>query len=142
MPKVLIDTNLYIDFIRSGRFDDVISDLYSYRAKDIYFSSVVIHELLRGCKDEQGIHFVETLYKPFERAQRIAAPQENDWIKSGIIMSHILNKTGLTKSGLSQLQNDLLIAIGARRIGAVVYTSNKKDFELIAKYVFFNFQIV
>ncbi|MBI2997960.1 MAG: hypothetical protein HYY46_05830 [Deltaproteobacteria bacterium] len=48
MPKHLIDTDLYIDLIQTGKTLPIIRDLYDKEASGVYFSSVVAQELLAG----------------------------------------------------------------------------------------------
>src|SRR4030095_3364035 len=89
MPKILIDTDLYVSFIRTGRFDETIRGLYTFRVSDIFFSSVVIGELLHGALDLKGKKWVETLYKPFEKVGRLVTPQHGDWVDTGNLLSKI-----------------------------------------------------
>lgn len=48
MPNHLIDTDLYIDLIQSGATLPIIRELYAKDTLGIYFSSIVIQELLAG----------------------------------------------------------------------------------------------
>ncbi len=142
MPKILIDTNLYIGFLRSGRFEDRLRALYTFRRGEIHFSSVVIEELLQGALDAEGEKNVEILYKPFEKANRILTPIHQDWVEAGKILSQIRRKRKELRSKTASLLNDTLIAMSARRAGAVVYTNNQKDFEMIAQRRSFLFEVV
>lgn len=54
MAKHLIDTDLYIDLIHSGITFPVIRELYGKEAHGIYFSSIVIQELLAGARSPAG----------------------------------------------------------------------------------------
>ncbi len=142
MPKILIDTDLYISFIRTGRFEETIRGLYTFRVRDIFFSSVVAGELLHGALDKKGIKSVETLYRPFEKVGRLVTPHHGDWLETGRLLSKIRNARKDLHTKTPRLMNDGLIAMSARRIGAMVYTSNANDFELMAKYRDFQFEIV
>lgn len=142
MSKILVDTAIYIDFLQTGRFHEGLKALYTFRTPDIYFSSIVAEELLQGSLDAEGLQHVEDLYKPFERVGRVAAPTDPDWKEAGKVIARIRReKKGFrTKTGL--LLNDTLLATTARRIGAVVYTSNRRDFKLISEFLPFRFQVL
>lgn len=142
MPKVIVDSDIYIDFLRTGSFSDNIKGIYSFRRKDVLFSSVVCAELLHGVLDAKGCKLVEDLYTPFEKARRILTPTHGDWLEAGGVLSKIRKKHKAYASKTPGLINDTLIAMSARRIGGVVFTSNRKDFELIASVRNFQFQVV
>lgn len=133
MSKILIDTSLYVDLIRTGRHHELLKALYTFRTPDIFFSSVVIEELLQGTLDARGRNYVEILYTPFEKASRIVTPMHEDWKETGRILSKIKQRS---------LLNDCLIALSARRIGAILYCANVRDFELIASVRSFQYQAV
>ena len=48
MANSLIDADVYIDFLQSGRFHTEIARLYTEHTPGIHFSSVGIEELLAG----------------------------------------------------------------------------------------------
>ena len=75
MAKHLIDTDLYIDLIQSGTTLPIIRELYEKETPGIYFSSIVVQELLAGARSPSGRRRVEVLFRPFERAGRIVTPQ-------------------------------------------------------------------
>lgn len=141
MPKVVIDSDLYIDFLRSGLFEDRIRGIYSFRRGDVFFSSVVAEELLQGAVDAEGRQNVVDLLTPFEKVRRLITPTHRDWVDAGDILSGLRRKKALhTKT--PGLINDTLIAVSARRAGAIVYTSNQRDFKLIAQIKNFRFEII
>ncbi len=142
MSKVIIDTDIYIDFLRSGLFDSFVRALYTFRRHDIFFSSVVIEELLQGVLDSKGKKYVEILFKPFEKVGRIVTPHHSDWKEAGNILSSIRKKYPHYGNKSKGLVNDALIAVSARRIGATLYSSNKKDFELLQKIKNFDFSLI
>src|SRR5438132_482647 len=74
MAKHLIDSDIYIDFLQSGRFHTEIARIYAEHTPGIYFSAVVIEELLAGAISPAERKNVEILYLPFERAGRIVTP--------------------------------------------------------------------
>lgn len=129
--KHLIDTDLYVDLIRTGASHPVIRAIYEKETPGIHFSSVVAQELLSGVRTRSGRQSVLTLLEPFERVGRIVTPTHAVWKKAGEILSQILELHPEFRKKLSGLVNDSLLASSARSIGATLYTRNREDFELI-----------
>ena len=118
MAKHIIDTDLYIDLIQSGRTLPIIRELYEKETPGIYFSSVVAQELLAGARSLAGRRHIETLLRPFEKAGRVVTPTHRDWKETGNILTRILELRPDVKSKLPALVNDCLLALSARAIGA------------------------
>ena len=131
MPNHLIDTDLYIDLIQSGGTLPIIRELYVKDTPGIYFSSVVIQELLAGARLPAAKRRVETLFRPFERVGRIVTPSHRHWKDAGDVLAKVLALRPNLKSKLPALVNDCLLALSARSIGATLYTRNRDDFVLI-----------
>jgi predicted nucleic acid-binding protein len=142
MAKHLIDTDVYIDFLQSGKFHAGIARLYAQHTPGIYFSSVVVEELLRGAISSAERKNVETLYFPFERAGRIVTPTHLNWKETGEVLARIFREQPSLRSKLPQLVADCLIALSARAIGATVYTRNRVDFGLIQEFHHFTLAVV
>ena len=113
MKKFLIDTNIYIDFLRRGAYREIISNLYAYETPGIYFSSVVIQELLIGATGKEGRKNVETLYRSFESIGRIGTPTHNNWKEAGNLLSLLRIRRKDLKTKIPALINDTLIALSA-----------------------------
>ena len=131
MAKHLIDTDLYIDLIRSGTTLPFIRELYDKDASGIYFSSIVAQELLAGARSPAGKKRIEVLFRPFERVGRIVTPGHNHWKDAGEILAKILDGRPDLKGKVPALLNDCLLALSARSLGATLYTRNRDDFTLI-----------
>ena len=142
MPKHLIDTDLYIDLIQTGKTLPIIRDLYDKEASGIYFSSVVAQELLAGARSPAGRKHVETLLAPFERVGRIVTPNHRQWREAGDLLAKVLEHRPDLKSKLAGLVNDCLLALSARAIGATLYTRNRDDFVLLRQIRSFSLVIV
>ncbi|ODS34239.1 MAG: PIN domain protein [Candidatus Scalindua rubra] len=142
MKKLLLDTDLYIEFLRRGTYHKLIRDVYAYETPGIYFSSVVIQELLAGAIGKAGRKNVETLYQPFESAGRIVTPTHNNWKEAGDILSLLRIKRKDLRTKIPVLINDILIALSARNIGATVYTSNIGDFQTIKEILTFSLVVI
>jgi predicted nucleic acid-binding protein len=142
LAKHLIDTDLYIDLIRTGETLPFLNILYEKETPGIYFSSVVSDELLAGAKSRTGRRNVEALLRPFERAGRIVTPTHQNWRETGVILSELMEARIDLKSKLAGLANDCLLALSARSIGATLYTRNRTDFSLIQKLRPFSLVII
>ena len=125
----LLDTSVYIDNLRSGRFKQEILDLKFI----VRCSAVVLAELARGARSREMKRFVDGL----ARNLRVIAPTERDWIESGKIVSHLVVEHGYDLHKAREIHFDVLIALAAKRIGAFLITTNVKDFGAIQRYVDF-----
>lgn len=122
----VIDTSVYIENFRSGRFTQRIADSpFLFRG-----ISVVIHELLRGAKQTEEREFALDLAANL----RLYTPTEQMWLDSGDIVARIAAAKGYEKRKIQELSSDVLIAPTARSVGATVITLNTEDFEDIRRY--------
>ena len=135
LVKVILDTSIYIPFINEGVTHPVLELEESLPI--IYMSAVVIEELYAGAHDRKTIRLLDKLYNTFQSLDRLVAPDAQDWQQTGKIIAGMGRKYGFEKRFLSRITNDVLIAITARKIGAVVITKNKKDFSLIKEFLNF-----
>jgi predicted nucleic acid-binding protein len=131
VAKHLIDTDLYVDLIRTGETLPIIRELYEQDAPGIYFSSVVAQELRTGARSLSGRRHVDTLIAPFEKSGRIVTPTHNQWKECGDVLARVLELRPDLKTKLGNLANDCLLALSARSLGATLYTRNRDDFVLL-----------
>jgi predicted nucleic acid-binding protein len=133
--KLLYDTSIYVEILRSRVFAATVRGEYERRVPSTYFSSVVVQELLAGARDQGERRIVEELYVPFERARRIVTPTHGVWKEAGLLLRKVLDRLADGKTLLrTGLINDVLIALSARGIGAAVVTKNREDFALIQRF--------
>jgi len=125
----ILDTSVYIDNLRSGRFKQEILALKFV----VRCSAVVLAELSRGARSKEMSRFVDGLAKNL----RVIAPTEREWIESGKIICHLIAERGYDVNKTREIHFDVLIALTARRIGAYLITCNSKDFIAIQRYVGF-----
>jgi len=122
----VIDTSVYIENFRSGRFTQRIADSpFLFRG-----ISVVIHELLRGAKQTEEREFALDLAANL----RLYTPTEKIWLDSADIVTRIATAKGYEKRKIQELSFDVLIALTAHSVGATVITLNTEDFEDIRRY--------
>ena len=126
----ILDTSVYIDNLRSGRFKQEILDLKFV----VYCSAVVLAELSRGARSRTMRRFIDDLAKNL----RVIAPNEREWIQSGRIVNRIAAAKGYDIQKTREVHFDVLIALTARRIGAHLITCNVGDFTAVREYMDFN----
>lgn len=123
----LLDTSVYIENFRTGRFTlPLLRSAWIVRC-----SAVVLHELRRGARTPLELRFVAEL----ARKVRVLTPAERHWLESAEILSRIRKRKGYDAKKLRDLAFDSLIALSARDAGATLITCNREDFAEIAKYL-------
>ena len=141
--KVIYDTNVYIEILRSKQFAQAFRSRYEANLPLTYFNSVVTQELLAGATDNLRLAAVEGLYRPFERTRRIITPSHTVWKEAGHILAALRGQRKDLKDRLTgSFINDLLIALSAKSVGAKIVTLNVDDFTLIKSYIRFGLEAV
>lgn len=113
--EVLVDTNVYIDLLRSGR--DTVATLYDWA--DLWGLSFAICgmvrlEVLRGIRVLKARQSVSSFMDVM-----INVPSENRLWKEATDLAWKLDRQGITIPG-----PDLVIAASAMRLGAAMMTSD------------------
>jgi predicted nucleic acid-binding protein len=127
--KAILDTSVYLSFLRTD--GDIENLNFLLRPTLLYMSSVVFAELYAGAKDRFTVRRLERLYRTFDRLDRVVAPDKQVWFETGQVLQQLGLRHGYEEIGLARITHDVLIALSARKIGAVVFTRNKDDFERI-----------
>lgn len=127
--KAILDTSIYLSFLRRG--GGVHNLGFLLRPTLLYMSSVVFVELYAGARNQAAIRQLETLYHTFDRLDRVVTPDQQVWFETAQVLQQLGSRHGFEATGLARLTHDTLIALSARKIGAVVFTRNQKDFERI-----------
>ena len=133
--KVVIDTNVYIDWINAGKYRDLILA----RGFVKYLSTVVMMELLAGAVRREDRRILERMARAFESAGRLLVPVASDYERAGNVLRELRQRRNYGSQKIRALVNDVLIAVSARRIGAWVITQNTQDFQAIHEVFKFNF---
>lgn len=133
MRRVLLDTNVYIGWMNAGLHASAMTGSGLVR----HMSTVVLMELEAGATTAAARRSVGQLATAFDKAGRLVSPSNTTWRRAGEAL-RLLRARG-REVRRSSLVNDVLIALTARDIGAVVLTSDASDFEAIARVVDFSF---
>lgn len=121
----LLDTAVYIENFRSGRFTfRLLQSPFVTRC-----SSVVLHELLRGARTAIERKFVLEL----SRRCQVLTPTEQQWLKAAEVLNRVTRREHYEAAKLRELAFDALIALSARSIDASVITTNHADFLAIQR---------
>ena len=130
---VIFDTSVLVDHLRSNRHARRIASVTGF----IRSSSVVLAELWRGAATRSERRIVQAM----ERTHPALTPTYTNWIESGQLLARLRRAHGLPPHQLRDLHFDVLIALTARSHGARLITSNRRDFELIHRYLNFELEI-
>lgn len=129
----LLDANIYFSILSNPKFFDRHRVHLLRIAPRTFLSSVVRAELIQGAKGDLGRARIARATRQLERARRVVAPTHEDWVAAGTIQGRIWDDNPSLRT--KRLLNDILIACSARRVGAIVVSENKQDFELIGEYL-------
>lgn len=138
MRRLVIDTNVYIDWLNEGRHEDVLFQRDAVK----YLSAVVLMELRAGTVLRGDRRLVQRLEVAFERAGRILTPSRALFSEAGDTLRRLQGEAGYNIGGSRSIANDVLIALSARSIGATVVTRNERDYRAIERIRPFRLTIV
>jgi len=136
--RYAIDTNLYIDAIRTESGKIALGQFYWAFTPWVHLCSVVAHELLAGVRGSPATKLDESLLAPFERRGRVFAPSASAWKEAGRVLGELVVPSAW-KSVSRSFVNDVLLSMACRETGTVLVTSNARDFARIAKVRAFDF---
>jgi predicted nucleic acid-binding protein len=139
MTPVLLDTSIYIVFLRSG--DDAVLRVRRLTSgARVWLSSVVLEELYAGVKPRDS-RIVERLERDFDKANRLLVPNLSDWTVTGKVLARLAAKYDYEQIGQGRLTNDALMAMSAARLGITIITANQRDFARLAEFRSFHWQV-
>lgn len=133
MSVFLPDTNI----IQSKKFS--FERLY----KPLYFSAVVLSELITACNDTKELKQYQKGWKDALADRVLVVPTIDDWLEASRIQFHLAQERKKDAGGKSpkrpakvkqELALDCLIAVSACREGITVIT-NDGDFWAIKRYL-------
>jgi predicted nucleic acid-binding protein len=129
--KVLLDTNVFIDYLRADLYADWIFGGVSNITR--FLSSVVLMELRIGADTLRRQRAVDRIQAAFPTG-RLIAPLPPLFDHAGRLFRTLHGGGSEINDRLAPV-NDFLIALTARQIGATVVTSNVDDFRQIARHL-------
>lgn len=146
MPGILFDTSVYIAALRQGDAS-VFSLRRASRSGDrqtrpLWLSAVVLEELYVGAVDGKVRRDLQRVEREFTKIGRLLVPERRDWLSAGQALSKVGQKYGFNLVGKARLTNDALIAMSAASHGFTIQTKNPGDFQLIAEFRAFDWEVV
>ncbi len=129
--KVLLDTNVFIDYLRADLHADWVFGGVSNTIR--FLSSVVLMELRLGADTIRRKRAVDRIQAAFPPA-RLIAPLPPLFDQAGRLFRTLHGDGSGLADRLGPI-NDLLIALTAAQMGATVVTSNVQEFHQIAAHV-------
>lgn len=135
LRKVVLDTNLYVDWLNRGTGDALFTGPGLVR----YFPAVVHMELNAGATTVRARRALEKLVRAYRAAGRVVVLDAQAFEMAGGALRS-LRKRGI-EVRRSSLVNDVLIALSARAVGATLMTADT-DYEAIASVLDFRFEHV
>lgn len=130
MAWAVLDTNVYIGHWERSLYEEALAEVR--RAFVIRHSAVVLSELRRGARTREARRVVDDL---LERASVVWTPVDSDWWEAGRLILKLGDAQGWDRNKRRDFQNDVLIALTARRHGATVVTVHRGDFDLLSKEI-------
>jgi predicted nucleic acid-binding protein len=106
-------------------------------------SAIVLTELSASARDDSELKLYETVFRAYQKEQRLIVPNDQDWLMTSRILFLMTNNRRRLEHGkLKRLQRgasqslalDVLISVSARRWKARVVTENWQDFKTIQHY--------
>jgi predicted nucleic acid-binding protein len=128
VKKVVLDTNVYIDWINRGLREDLMLGPGILR----YLSGVVVMELRAGARVRGDRVAIDRLVRAYASGARLVVPTHRIFDRAGSALRQL--KLAGFEIRSASFVHDVLIALSAREIGATVVTSNVRDFEAISRF--------
>ena len=138
MAKVILDTDLYIDWINAGLHQDIVLAHPVVRT----MSTIVLMELRAGAHTQRDQRLVQRLHDVFLRTGRLLAPSARTFWEAGRVLMRLQRDQGIELRKATRLMNDVLIAPSSLDIGAAVLTRNAMDFQMIRRVRGFDLKII
>ena len=127
MRRVVIDTNIYVDWLNAGRHENIVFQRNSIK----HLSAVVLMELRAGAFTLRDRRLVQRVESAFARAGRILVPSRIVFVEAGDALRRLHASRGVRLETSHSIVNDVLIALSARSIGATVVTQNEGHYRAI-----------
>ena len=127
--KVVLDTNVFIDYLRQDRYEDWVFGRVGSTIR--FLSSVVLMELRFGADTPRRQRAVDRIKAAFPSG-RLIAPTPDLFERAGTLL-RMLHGDGTGLADRLGPCSDLLIALSAWQIGATVVTRNTAEFARIQR---------
>jgi predicted nucleic acid-binding protein len=146
LSGILFDTSVYISALRQGDAS-ILSLRRAARTDDrqtrpLWLSVVVLEELYAGAVDAKVRRDLQRMEREFFKIGRLLVPDRHDWTSAGQVLAKVGQKYGFNLVGRARLTNDAVIAMSVASHGFTIQTKNPADFQLIAQFRSFDWEVV
>jgi predicted nucleic acid-binding protein len=133
VPSYVVDTNLYVEAIRTDQGNRALAAFQRRFAPFLYQHSTVVQEILAGARTEADHRrYLADWVAPFEDLGRIITPSHAAWKRAALIITRLVATGALSPGGFRRsFLNDCLVAASAREEGFILVTRDAADFGLI-----------
>ena len=138
MRRLVLDTNLYIDWLNTGDYGEIVFQPGTVK----FLSSIVMMEFFAGAFSARDWKLLEKLVRIFGKLGRILTPSIAVYRETGDVLRQLQTKQGYDLGKVRSLANDVLIALSARSVVATVMTQNKRDFLAIQSIRWFKLSLI
>lgn len=138
MRRIVIDTNIYIDWFNAGLHEDILFQRDTVK----HLSTVVLMELRAGAFSSSDHRLVQQVERAFAKAGRILLPSRAVFAEAGDTLRRLQTDRGFRIETSHSMVGDVLIALSARSIGATVVTENERHYRAIQAVRPFRLRIV
>lgn len=128
--SLLLDTSIVIPYLGNAAYDRFLWT--RMLRQQVYISSVTGMELLAGSLLPTQLSKAEAFLDRLERQRRVITPTHEEWLRAGKIVARYQNRFGHIEP--SNHVHDILILLGAERMGAELATENGAHFRLWSKF--------
>jgi predicted nucleic acid-binding protein len=127
MRRLVIDTNIYIDWFNAGLHEEILFQRDTVK----HLSAVVLMELRAGAFSSSDRRLVQRVERAFTKAGRILVPSRAVFAEAGDALRRLQADRGFRLETSHSIVADVLIALSARSIGATVVTQNERHYQAI-----------
>ena len=133
MRRFVVDTNLYIDAIRTDDGSEALARFQRRFAPMLFQHATIAQEILAGARNEADYRaYHEDWVAPFEDLERVITPSGACWMRAALIMVRLAERRVMSAGAFTRsFLDDCLLAASARELGFVLVTRNTRDFDLI-----------
>jgi predicted nucleic acid-binding protein len=114
--KYALDTNVFIDSFRDATAEAALLTFLERALPFTFMSAVVMQELAAGARTgDQARELERSVFRPFERRQRVFAPTAATFVSSGRVLAALAAREGWEAiHDNPSLLNDALLASSCR----------------------------
>jgi predicted nucleic acid-binding protein len=124
-PLQLFDSSVLIPWLRTRHYDALVTTAFASRR--FLLSTVVWMELYAGTRSRGDKQDLDRIVRALTGLGRVVSPEPEDFYTAGQVVATYTRRYG--QIALRDHAHDILIALGAWRARAELFTVNRQDME-------------